>query len=508
MFENYRQLSAEAQAEIKAAHKAARASKSREGLLAWAFIRGLPYRRVEAKTRTQVMPDGTVIHHNRPSAARVTYELSKVLPEVFGKPSPNWWSATAHPDVKAWLANEEGAKAVKPKPFKFKNASPELQAFLDLTREDKRYYEKAEVLLEKVSETELVAYNMAEHQHAAAGYKASDEVKESLSPSGKYKLVLRSLATKPGCWNYMQGEVFEVASGKRIAKVIRNYCSFPHLFIEDHPNGHPYLLCGSDYQGQTVIELDTGKRKETLPRAAFLGFGFCCADFRFDPGTKLLTAAGCIWACPYEYRFFDFSDPIGSGCREIEYDALLDEENPWPEIDVDGVITCRQVDSKDKEKILSIQKFKVDGQRLLRLVRIEEWVSDEEKARRIANAEARKAYEAWVENLKTTHPLFLRSLELLKDPVFEPDTSFSIGSTHGTWCPTWKGDERRICRRVADVKGGYTLDLEFAVDTGPIKLCIYFAGKSQEPMFFPHDGMDDALAYAKTLLTTPKTEVA
>lgn len=137
---------------------------------------------------------------------------------------------------------------------------------------------------------------------------------ERLSSSGKYKLVVTPYQTTSGGWDYTQGCVYD-SDGNQIAEVRRNYGVFPHSFIENHPNGHDYLLCGENYQGQTVIELDTGKRVDYLPKAADQGFGFCWADYHPSPDGTMIAVEGCFWACPYEVWIVDFSEPL---------------DTPWP----------------------------------------------------------------------------------------------------------------------------------------------------------------------------------
>lgn len=63
------------------------------------------------------------------------------------------------------------------------------------------------------------------------------------SPSEQYELTIESRPTTPGCWN---------------------------------PKG-PLLVCGADYQGQTVIELATGARRDFVPKAASSSASFSTA---------------------------------------------------------------------------------------------------------------------------------------------------------------------------------------------------------------------------------------
>jgi len=127
------------------------------------------------------------------------------------------------------------------------------------------------------------------------------------SPSGRYKITItqadegwgRSIAT------------IRTATGITVLHTVeRNYPTFWYLFVEDHKvTGHDYLLCGEDYQGYTVIDLTKGSRVDYLPPEAKQGHGWCVADMVLESDGITLRAEGCYWACPYEYRFFDFSDP-------------------------------------------------------------------------------------------------------------------------------------------------------------------------------------------------------
>ena len=135
----------------------------------------------------------------------------------------------------------------------------------------------------------------------------SEEIE--ISPSGRYKLTTSKYSTKKGCWNYSRGIVSNI-NEKIITDVKRNYSHFPFAWAEDHPKGHDYLICGEDYQGQTIIELDTGKRINHFPKEAKKGFGFCWAAMFPSPDKLTLAVEGCVWACPYEVLFVDFSNPM------------------------------------------------------------------------------------------------------------------------------------------------------------------------------------------------------
>lgn len=110
MFENYRELSVNEQSKIKEIHRGVRTDTSegeRTRILAWGFIRGFPYRRMERKTRTQTMPSGAVVNHNPPSAYGIIKVLSNYMPEFAADISG--YSVMKNSRVAQWLEDPSGA---------------------------------------------------------------------------------------------------------------------------------------------------------------------------------------------------------------------------------------------------------------------------------------------------------------------------------------------------------------------------------------------------------------
>ncbi len=120
MFENYRELSAEEKARVKQIHKTIRKdASSREGNLAWAFVRGFPYRRVERKTRTQTMPDGSIVQHNPPPLVAVARLLVAAMPELEAQFLKGKYQLAPECPLVAWAKDPSGAiPAPEPKPRK------------------------------------------------------------------------------------------------------------------------------------------------------------------------------------------------------------------------------------------------------------------------------------------------------------------------------------------------------------------------------------------------------
>ena len=313
--------------------------------------------------------------------------------------------------------------------------------------------------------------------------------REYLSDSGEYKVVITPYTTKEG-YGHTQGLVYKVGSDVPIAEVRRNYSSFEYTFIEDHPNGHPYFVGGADYQGQTVIELDTGRRRDYLPEEAEQGWGFCWVDYRFDAQSKILVVEGCIWAAPFEHRFFDFSDPM-QGWPALEFEGVF-SEGRWPEISKD-LVRCYEPepDAEDVEFHVpmehrgwaSIRTYRRHGNEL-QFVSV--WVSPVECRRRVKRAEEHRRYTAWRKEFRATDFLYLEFKRQLTDPKLSPEDNEGVGITYKGWCPDFTGEESRWCRRIIHDSSGYTVDLEWAVKTGPIKLAIFRDGKTDHSKFFEH----------------------
>jgi hypothetical protein len=324
---------------------------------------------------------------------------------------------------------------------------------------------------------------------------------------GPYTLVINTYKTKPGCWEFSSGTVYK--DSKEIFQVKRNYRRFPYLLTLNHPNGHDYLICGEDYQGQTVLELDTKRRKDYLPKAAAKGSGFCWSSYTFDSKTKLLVVDGCYWAASYEYKFFDFSDPMAGWPElDIDGDGYIDADGVAPTFESDGTIKTyetryadEQDDEADEDKrdIVATKTFRREGNKL---VLVSKWIDDKEKVLRAENEEAQRKFDEWLKNYKKTDPLYLAMVEGLKDSELKPSNYDSVGGTYAGWCPDPKVQETRVCRRIHEDKKA-TVDLEIAAKTGPVKLICYnktvknYTGEDKFFMTHSPESVTQAMDFAK-----------
>ena len=468
--------------------------KGRVAHLAYGFLLGRSYYALEAKTETT--------RHNM-------WPIAKDVALLTGETEAT---------IRKWMgvASEEDEEAIK------------LVEEID-TEGDKNWREKVKDLRQSLKK---LFFRIKTASYFKPWNRMKNKRREEMSPSGKYRLVLDYFTTGKGTWNYSQGTLYKVGQDIPVAVIQRNYGGFPYLFIEGHPKGD-FFIGGEDYQGQTVIELNTGARRDLLPEEAKAGHGFCWASYKYNTDHQLLIVSGCFWACPYEVRLYDFSDPMNGWPQLKFYDKygketyIDDNSDKLPDVSPDGVIKVFQtVDIYDYE-----ERYKVEGHEDVKwigddpddpdndervtvvaktlykiqdkkLVFQSEWVSDHEKAYRKRQEEARRKYEEKIANFKASDPLYHAYVEGLKDPVFSPADYHSQGITYDNWCPDFKGHETRWCRDIV-TSGSYKVSLEWAIETGPIKLIIYKDGKKVEDKFFmehSEESMKTALAYTKGIM--------
>lgn len=134
---------------------------------------------------------------------------------------------------------------------------------------------------------------------------------EEMSPSGKYRLVTRYYNQGKGYWSYSRGTVYR--GDELVCDVKRNYSTFHHNFVTK--NGQEWLITGRKYMGQTIVNLDTATEYENNDGS------FCWSSARLSPDENMLVVEGCHWACPYEVKLFDFTDP-SKGWEELPITTL------------------------------------------------------------------------------------------------------------------------------------------------------------------------------------------
>jgi hypothetical protein len=302
----------------------------------------------------------------------------------------------------------------------------------------------------------------AQHRAEIARYFVDENVEGKptvvMSPSGRFRLTIRSYQIAPGRWNYSRGTVTRAADGGTVCDIQRNYAVFHHSFVTK--DGHEYLITGRSYMSQTIVDLDRGRELEPTGDH-YNGGAFCWARCYLSPDGNTLAVDGCIWACPYEFCFFDFTDPSKGwaslpivGTEQIEHPS--DKRAPvW--IDA-STFECFQCDDNGEPQ----ERTRV-ARRGAEMVVVEHWVSETEQKRRDDEVRAEAEHEAWWESFCSSDPRYQRLVELVKRHRLPYDDLHRRGHQLAVWFRrlephasadlAWDIDERRLQVQLYKVGG-------------------------------------------------------
>jgi hypothetical protein len=283
---------------------------------------------------------------------------------------------------------------------------------------------------------------------------------EVLSPSGRFRLLIRGYRTRPGCWSYSRGTVIRVADGAEVCDIKRNYCTFHHSFVLRR--GEEWLLAGRSYMSQTIVNLETGVEHEPAGKA-YDGAAFCWAKGFISPDGQTLVVDGCQWACPYEYRFFDFADPArGWPALPIDPEATVEIVGERPPIWIDErTCECCETSGDKDDELCARTRLRRDGGRMLV---VERWVSDDEQRRRAEAERAEAAVEAWRTRYCGEDPLYLQMRRLATEHAL-PDDGFVAWGRREQELVVTKHFRRGEPRASADLLWG--------AERGPITVRLY-----------------------------------
>jgi len=190
---------------------------------------------------------------------------------------------------------------------------------------------------------------------------------------------------------------------------------------------------------------------------------------------------------------------IGAHCKDSE--GYYKRAKERPPLDFSGnevVAWWGRINFDDQDLLYNM----ISGQAAEKL-----WVSTEAMLDR---ADRRRKHEQWWTEFFDNDPLYLAFVEELKDPLLNPEAHYSVGRTHQGWDTEFTIEESRFCKRIASKTPTqpYTIDFEWAVNTGPVKLSLFKDGKTLEDKFFREHSADSilaAFAYAKKIIA-PKCE--
>lgn len=341
--------------------------------------------------------------------------------------------------------------------------------------------------------------------------------REVFSPSGRYKLLIRSYHTKPGAWNYSRGTVYRVEDDLEICDIKRNYSTFHHSFVVK--DGQEWLISGRSYMSQTIVNLDTAESFEPSGNH-YDGQAFCWAQGYLSPDGNTLAVLGCYWACPYEIKFFDFSHPA-SGWSELPIEP--DSEN------VDSDLDPVWKDERTFEarcgarKFIPLQKYEsdltqeemesigsayqeaanwetvVDVRMTLqrqgdKMVIVSQWISEQEQQHREQTAQAERAFAAWRETYCAEDEIYLTMTRLVETYALADDGLIGIHpQTH------------QVVKYFRQREPKASADLQWQAENGPISVRLYDGrGMKSQDVEFPFSvvGMREAMECIRAQFST------
>lgn len=151
---------------------------------------------------------------------------------------------------------------------------------------------------------------------------------------------------------------------KKISVIHRNSSVFPFTWCMNHPDGHDYLVSGEDYQGQTVIQLDTGRRVDYIEEDAKEGLSFSWSNYWVDSTKSVIAVEGVVKTRKddimdyQEMRFYDFTSPMEMPYLEIgeRLTSYYDECHGWSDDGYITVVNFEECRKKDGVRVSSLDR--------------------------------------------------------------------------------------------------------------------------------------------------------
>ncbi|WP_289136332.1 hypothetical protein [uncultured Brevibacillus sp.] len=158
-------------------------------------------------------------------------------------------------------------------------------------------------------------------------YFQKEETEVSVSPFSDCCLTIEHYYHEEGIRRYMYTKGIINCFGEQKVEVKRNLSPFIHRWIKI--DDKEYLLCGQDYQGYSIVDLQNGEIKHYVPEGANSGIGFCWAEIHAHEGTNVIAVEGCVWACEYEIVFYDISEPMILPYKELKRISPYGDVKGW-----------------------------------------------------------------------------------------------------------------------------------------------------------------------------------
>ena len=299
-----------------------------------------------------------------------------------------------------------------------------------------------------------------------------EEKREVASPSGRHLLTIRVYSSRPGACDHTRGTVTRAVDGTEVCDIKRTHDVFHHAFVTK--DGRELLVSGRSFTSQTIVDLDRGAVYES-PGDPADAEGFCWTWASLSPDGNTLAVDGCHWACPYQYRFYDFTDPArGWPQLPIDDDSWIDADNRHdPRWVGPDTFECYQhagpLEPGEAPRPDICTRVRRDGGQM---VVVERSISEHEQERRRMQAATEAAHRMWWEAFTQEEPMYLRMVEAIREHGLpdEPDLVpadrhvvkwFRRAEPKAAADLRWDTDERLLYVRVYYERGEAAHDISF-----------------------------------------------
>lgn len=361
-----------------------------------------------------------------------------------------------------------------------------------------------------------------------------NDTKTVISSCGKYELIISQGTITDKKISHCQ---VSKRDGTVICTVDRNYGQFHFSIVTKDKTD--YLITGKNVGDQLLVNLSTGEAYELLSPLYF-----CWTEAALSPDGRTLMVTGCFWGGCYEKKFYDFTNPE-QGWFELPIENhstskiyhIPDNEDKPAIFDPEGNIVVYLTDyyCKPIGKFLEdISTEEMDslgivyGSNLIenhpdlfplvdtsiiklrrqdnKMIVYDVWESEQEIFRRKETARLELEHKAKIAEFTNNDPLYLKYLELTAQYKLLCKESYGSAGSH--WVSDFRKEETLLCVRLFDrASQPYTVDLSWAIDTGPIKLNIYKDGAEYETRIFKAhttQNIEKAVDYAISLRDKPQ----
>ena len=134
------------------------------------------------------------------------------------------------------------------------------------------------------------------------------------------------------------------------------------LKLIKHKNGSDYIVYRKSLYGYSVFSVAEKRSIDYVPKESFNNKGetFIWCILHYCETNNVLAVDGCYWACPYDFEFYDFTNPmeVPLPFYVSTYDIINSDEKYLRDGEIaftekgEVILTIEDIHNKEKENII------------------------------------------------------------------------------------------------------------------------------------------------------------